>query len=59
MKVKATLKKRPPVAIAVRLVASGMVLVLLIFGIAAAFSAIGPRRAHLFPDLKVGFNIRW
>lgn len=61
MKVQATQKKRQPVAmaIAMRLVATGMVLVLLTFAIVSAVSATRPCGGHLFPNLKIGFNIRW
>lgn len=59
MKVQARQKKRQPFAIAMRLVATGMVLVLLTFAIVSAVSATRPRGGHLFPNLKIGFNIRW
>lgn len=59
MKVQATQKKRQAVAIAMRLVAAGMVLVLLTFAIVSAVSATRPRGGNLLPNLKIGFNIRW
>ncbi|MNL36025.1 hypothetical protein D3C87_1580900 [compost metagenome] len=55
----ATHKKRHPAAIAVRLVAAGLVIGLFMIAIASAVSATAARGGHLFPDLKVGFNIRW
>ncbi|WP_156585776.1 MULTISPECIES: hypothetical protein [unclassified Ensifer] len=43
----------------VRFVFAGIVFGVLMVGIASAISATGKRGGHLFPDLKIGFNIRW
>ncbi|MGH6808323.1 MAG: hypothetical protein ACREEJ_16015 [Ensifer adhaerens] len=59
MMLQATQKKRQPAAIAVRYVVTGVVVALFIVGVASAVSATGTRSGHLFPDLKIGFNIRW
>lgn len=59
MMLQATPKKRQPAAIAVRFVIAGFVFALFMVGIVSAVSATGTRGGHLFPDLKIGFNIRW
>ncbi|CAN7668008.1 MULTISPECIES: hypothetical protein [Ensifer] len=59
MMLQATQKKRQPAAMTVRFVFAGIVFGVLMVGIASAISATGKRGGHLFPDLKIGFNIRW
>lgn len=59
MMMQATQKRHQLAVIAVRLVAVGIVVGLLLGGIASAVSATSSRGDHLFPDLKIGFNIRW
>ncbi|OCP15580.1 MULTISPECIES: hypothetical protein [unclassified Ensifer] len=59
MMLQATQKKRQPAGTTVRIVVVGIVFALFLVGIASAVSATGTRGGHLFPDLKMGFNIRW
>lgn len=59
MKVQSTQKKRQTAVMTVRLVAAGILLALFSFGIVPAVSAAGPWGLQAFPNLKIGFNIRW
>ncbi|WP_457580045.1 hypothetical protein [Ensifer canadensis] len=59
MMLQATPKTRQPAGITVRFAVASIVFGVLLVAIAFAFSSTGKRGGYLFPDLKVGFNIRW
>lgn len=56
---QATQKKRRAAVTAVRRVVVGLAFAVFVVGVASAVSAAGARGGDLFPDLKIGLNIRW
>ncbi|WP_312365931.1 hypothetical protein [Ensifer sp.] len=59
MMMQATQTKRRAAVTAVRRVVVGLAFAVFVVGVASAVSAARARGGDLFPDLKIGLNIRW